>query len=1188
MFRYLLVFEWKTQFRQLSFYLLLILTSVLGIASFVDVDNGIINGNSPYRLAFYISSLSTILFIPVLLFSIQSLLKESENRFEGILFSTSIDKSNYVSSRFLLVFLSSLAIGSLPIAGFYIAQFIEGSFYKTGTSHWEYFMWPWLVFTLPNTFLLTSFIFSSTLLSKSTTTSYIIASLLFIFFWIGSFYTNSPLVGGTVLSVPSIVRAFSILDFFGLAAFFEQTQYSTTFEKNNELFSLTGHLLINRVVWMTIASGITLWAFQRFSFRREDRIKKTNRISETTMPNKAYAACSSESGTILGMVRSFQSQVRMTLEGLMKSKALLILGLAWAVIISLGMHFIITGEAEYGSRIPTTDLLIGIISEPFGLFGMFLVIFSSGELYWRQRQTRFHEIIFSTPISPLSLYWANTCVMILLLFFMLTLAVAIGIVFQIISGHHFNDIAHYGSLYYYVGLPIVLIIFAAQFLQAVIPNKFIAMLITTGAVILYGPTAPLLGLDEFPLLRLLHIKPIDRYYSELSGYGRHARSFHAFLLYWSVFALALAIFSIKGWSRNITVTFRAPWKAISQPFQPDEKRLLSGVLLTFIAAGSYIFYNLYIMGPEAPFDSDLDFREAYERRFKSYESLLPPQIVEVKTEVDLYPEESRYEIRGNYELTNTMEAPIHEIFVSSRNPFSRLNIQNTTLIFHDEEMNAYLFKLNEPFMPGQFRTMTFEVSEQIEGFETSNAIMNNGSYISHGHFDPYLFYVDRLEIGDSIERVKRSLPYRKPTLQDDPHLSFEGKFSAQKVNYESVISTSGDQIALTSGRLVNHWNEDDRNFFHFKADEKVRRNMTYFSATYEVDTTNFAGISIELYYHQDHGHIIPLMTEITKKTLEYAIEQFGPYRHDHLRIAEVSSGRGFGGQAMPGVISMAEKSMYTKDVSSPTRGINVVARRTIHEIAHQWWAHQLSPKQVAGARVLTEGLCKYTEAVVLEKVYGPSMVRKLTENTIRQYFGRRAQSKKEPPLYLMDTQPYLAYSKGYMIFLGLKDVLGEETVNEALRNLIQAHGSAPTATTTDLINELYHVSPQQHHQLINDWLKRVITYDLKIAETKVHRLPDGRFSVDVNIEAVRREMLDNGSTVEIGIDEPIKIGIFRRHPGEMDQSDKPLYLQSHQIDSSQTSWTIITNDEPKYIAIDPYLTRLDRNGTNNIKFLDDR
>lgn len=1182
MFKSLLLFEWRVQTRQISFYLLLLLFSTISITSFVDVDRGVINGNSPYRLAFYISVLSIGVVFPVLLFAIRSLLKESEVQFEGILYSTSLSKFNYFTSRFLSVLSAALVIGTLPLLGFYLAQFFESSFYKTGEANITYLLWPWLVFVVPNVLILTSILFSTALFSKNAATTYASGCILFIFFWISSFFINSPLTSGQVLAGSEIVAPFAILDFFGLAAFFEQTQFWTTFEKNTLHFAFSGRLLFNRLLWTAVALAVTYLSYRKFSFRQANKKTRMVEVLEQLPALQPYKATKTSSAKFTKQFRAVQTQFYLASSSIIRSKGFTAVFLAWVVLLALGMYFMINGEGEFGSRIPTTDLLIGIVSEPFAVFGVLLTLFYSGELMWRGSGSKFSEIINSTPVSSASFFISNYLVILLLLFLMLSVGAGIGMIFQALLNHDFKDVLHYGALYYYTGLPVALLGIFALFIHVVVPNKFLAM-ITAGAIILFfSQAASVIGLEGFPLLRFLYFNRIDNQYSELSGYGQHAKSFHAFSIYWGALLGAISVIGIKSWNRGSQFTFREIRKALIKPFQSSEKYFLAGFVSIFLLSGSYIFFNLYVVSSNDSPEDEFWFNEQYERRFKQYESLPTPQITNVKTEVDIFPEELRYEVRGDYKITNTTEKPIHEIFISTWKTLDQLEIENAELVFHDKEMDCYLFKLEHPLKTQEQLSLTFELRESVQGFETSKEVMTNGSYISHQIFDPFLSYLDRLEIDDAMERSKRGLPEKNQVAYNDPHLPYEGRFTPEKVNYESVVSTSSNQTAITSGSLVKKWSENGRNYFYYKSAPKVRKNMIYFSANYESRQDNHNGVGIEMYYHPNHSHIIPLMLEMSKATLSYAITNFSPYQHDHLRIAEVSSGRGFGGQAMPGTISMAEKSMYTKDVSEPAKGINAVARRTIHEIAHQWWAHQLSPKQVAGGRVLTESLCKYTEAVVLEKIYGPAMIRRLTQYTTRSYFGQRARVDKEPPLYLVESQPYLGYSKGYLVFLALKDLLGEDSLNIALQQLLKQHANAATATSIDLINELYNVSPAVYHSLIDDWMKKVITYDLSVTEASYKKLPNGKYEVELDLESKRFEMTETGEEIEIKIHEPIKIGLFASHPNQMKKEETPVYLESHFLSSSQTKLKIVVDELPAYVSIDPYLTRIDKNSKDNL------
>ena len=67
----------------------------------------------------------------------------------------------------------------------------------------------------------------------------------------------------------------------------------------------------------------------------------------------------------------------------------------------------------------------------------------------------------------------------------------------------------------------------------------------------------------------------------------------------------------------------------------------------------------------------------------------------------------------------------------------------------------------------------------------------------------------------------------------------------------------------------------------------------------------------------------------------------------------------------------------------------------------------------------------------------------------------------------------------------LRDLIGEETRNSAIRKLADKYRDKVEleVTTLEFLNELYMVTPQEYHVLIDDWFKKVITYDLSIEDS---------------------------------------------------------------------------------------------------------
>lgn len=164
---------------------------------------------------------------------------------------------------------------------------------------------------------------------------------------------------------------------------------------------------------------------------------------------------------------------------------------------------------------------------------------------------------------------------------------------------------------------------------------------------------------------------------------------------------------------------------------------------------------------------------------------------------------------------------------------------------------------------------------------------------------------------------------------------------------------------------------------------------------------------------------------------------------------------------------------------------------------------------------------------------------------------------------------------------GLKQLLGEKRLNTALEHLLAKYGNPGLKPTTlDFLEELYAVAPEQR-ELINDWLKKVFIYDLKVLSAHYERLNNGRFSVNAKIITRRSCVGENKSETPAPLDEPIEVGVFTADPEEA-TGDQVLYLRQHQFTADTTTITFVVDKRPTVIAIDPYITRVDKNLTDNV------
>lgn len=464
----------------------------------------------------------------------------------------------------------------------------------------------------------------------------------------------------------------------------------------------------------------------------------------------------------------------------------------------------------------------------------------------------------------------------------------------------------------------------------------------------------------------------------------------------------------------------------------------------------------------------------------------------------------------------------------------------------------------------------------MKGFETSESVVGNGSYLSQRVFEPVLGYRSGLEISDRFEREKRKLPVRPEEITTDEHLGDETA-TGGTIDFETVVSTTAGQTAIAPGDLIKTWTKGNRAYFNYRSSQKILPVIAYFSGKYPVKKEMYKGISIEQYYHPGHDFNLKNIAASTRQTLDYCIAQFGAYPFRHLRIVEVPAHWNFGGFAHAGTIAMVENRLYLTDQRNP-EAFDLVAKRTIHEVAHQWWGHTLQPRNIAGASLMIEGFAKYTEAVVMEKHHGPASLWQLASTANRTYFsGRSEAAGQEPPVYLVDGQGYIDYGKGYMSLMALRDLMGEEKLNAVIKTITERYRGQyrQTLTSLEFLDEVYKATPPDQHALINDWFKKVIVYDLSVKDPKVTRLKDGRYEVSFTLKAQRLETQKDGSTKPIAINEPLMIGLFTQAPQNPDKTRKPLYLHPHQVTQKETKIKIAFTQKPSYVAVDPYHTRPD-------------
>jgi aminopeptidase N len=255
-------------------------------------------------------------------------------------------------------------------------------------------------------------------------------------------------------------------------------------------------------------------------------------------------------------------------------------------------------------------------------------------------------------------------------------------------------------------------------------------------------------------------------------------------------------------------------------------------------------------------------------------------------------------------------------------------------------------------------------------------------------------------------------------------------------------------------------------------------------------------------------------------------------------------------------------------------------------VAHQWWGHQVVGANVQGSTMLIESLAQYSALMVMEKEYGPHKLRRFLKYELDRYLRDRGGERiEEQPLYRVENQQYIHYRKGSLVFYRLRDEIGEEALNRALKRFLQdkAYQEAPFTDSAELLAYIRKEAPADKQALITDLFEKIVFYDNRVTEAKAKKRADGQWDVTMKLHLSKLEADGKGTEKVRTYDEPVEIGIFSRADGAKEKDEKVLLLEKRMLSGATPTVTVTVKDKPFDVGVDPYNKMIDRVSRDNRK-----
>lgn len=1128
--------------------------------------------------------LNSIVLVSIMASTIQ---KDYQYNSHALFFTKPISKFDYFFGRFLAGLLLGIFVMSGMIFGYALGLIPGIGTHLVGSFKLINFIQPFLIFTLINTFVLGVIFFSLTTFTRSTMAAYMACIIMLVGRFIAENLSNN-------MDYDYIA---ALIEPFGSNAFIYLTKYWMAAERNIELIPFEGALLYNRLIWLGLAIIVMAVSYYKFSFSqfltpfnwfRKKEVAEAAVLYEEKPLSEILTAKQDYSASFNWKQLTYLSFFEF--KKVISSTFFIISGALTLVMI--GVIYYYSGKVYDTEYYPLTENVVSIVGV-YSLLANIFIIFYAGTVIFRERENKIDELIHATPVNNIVLYFSKFLSLLAAIILLQVLAILTGIGIQFAQGFfdihisiYLVEILLFGILSYIITIGICLV------MQVFAPNKYLGFFYSLIPLMLLGIVFGLLEWNN----QIYHFGSSGPRmpYTQLNGFGPLSPSM-AYHFYWIAFVLFLSFVSLFFYARGKEKDIKSRYLFSKKEVGKQLRIALYLCLFTFIALGSYIFYNTNILNK---YVSNTDYVKEmvhYEKTYKKYETTLQPRIVASNINVDIYPDKGGLHVKGYYWLKNKHQLPVDSIFINffdetSDFEYKTLKLESASKEFINDLKNGIkILVLDKSLNTGDSIKLEFEFDYQPKGFSNDGLktmVVKNGTFFNNSIM-PSLGYNTNSELSSNAERKKQGLGFKKRMNSIDDTAAYANTYisnDADWIRFETVVSTKANQTAIAPGYLIKNWQENGRNYFHYKMDNLILNFYAYQSAEYKIKKEVYKGINLEIYYDKAHEFNIENMLLSMKRSLDYYGSNFSPYQFRQLRIIEFPAFASFA-QSFANTIPFSENIGFTNKVDTADHNkIDMPFYITAHEIAHQWWAHQIIGADVQGATLLSETMSQYGALMVMEHRYGKNNMKKFLKHEMDQYLqGRTFDSKGEKPLMYVENQQYIHYQKGSVIMYAMKDYIGEEALNGALQKFIKTYAfqEPPYVTSKQFVNYLSDATPDSLKYLINDFFETITIYENYVDSLGFTKQPDGKYKVTLKVGSVKFKVDSMGNNKKVALDDYIDIGVFGKVKDK--HSDyRPLILQKMKMDSNKKQFEFIVDEEPLFAGIDPYNKLIDRTPDNNI------
>lgn len=1194
MFKEIFLYELRYRFRKLSTWIyfggvfLAAFLAVLGAGGVLGGGNVTIGDssgkvflNSPLTIYVLVAFMAYFGMLIVSAVMAGGIVRDFQHGAHPFFFTKPVSKLAYLGGRFLGSFVVLIFIFSAADLGIMLATalpvFDQG---LIGPFNLVYYAWPYLVSVVPNLFLMGAVFFGLTILLRKLMPVYVAAAVFFLGY----------LMASNMMAVIDNRTLAALADPLGMTAgMITAFRFWTIAEKNTRLMPIEGLFLLNRAVWLSLSAAFLALSFWLFRF---SQFALGGRFGGKSAGPEPLAAEAQARVHPRAAVKDFSrtSRLRLLLSASWREFRAVAGNLYFGVILIFGVLFVLVNAGNLGRMYdtevwPVTAMVVENFHGLFTVFVMIILTFFSGEAVWRERDRGSAQILDAMPVPD----WLSTASRLLGLALVMVLLMAVlaatGILYQAFSGYFRFQPGLYLADLFGLRLPdFLLLVVLTVFVHVLVDNKYL------GHFVMIGYYLATSFMSQFGLEHNLYQFSSDPgyRYSDMNGYGGFLPGLLSFKLYWACFAvllgLAAHLFTVRGAMASFREKLAVARRRATRPVVVSA--MLAAAL--FSALGGWIHHNTNILNIYRSSTAREKLKAEYERLYKSYQGMPQPRIVDSRVSVEFYPSRQAVDLAGRFILKNTTRSPIDTLLLAI--PKEELVIRRLAPdrpyreMLADRPRGFIKYALDTALAPGDSLELGFDVSCAVRGFRNKGLntdLAANGAFINNKDYLPSIGYQEDAELSEDRERKRQGLPPRERMAPVDDSLARMNTYigtDADWIRFSCVVGTDGGQVALAPGYLDSTWSAAGRSYFSYSMDAPILNFYSFLSGRWQVARDTWNGLPIDVYHHPGHEFNVARMIGAVKRSLEYYTGNFGPYQHRQVRIIEFPRYQAFA-QSFPNTIPYSEGIGFIARVDEHKKDeVDYVTWITAHEVAHQWWAHQVIGGNVRGATLMSEVLAQYSSLQVLRGSHGRPAMRKYRRYELDEYLqGRANERKKEVPLWLVENQGYLHYNKGALAMEALREFAGEARINRALADFVGdfKFQRPPFVNSPAFMRYLRSAVPDSLQYLVSDLFEDIVLYDNKALSAEAVKLDDGlyRTTVTLALRKVRADSLGGESPLPLRDYLPVAV---------LGQGDSVLAERMVLADGDTVSVELVTDVQPLRAGVDPDHYLIDKRPEDNL------